>query len=116
MARINNNVSSGVNLTTDFFLKNFYRSNRNVIKSSARNDYSKTELSYEDTRALKRAVSKLSSFDYSENENGDNIVSTIQAFVKNDMTEEYRDCMDGVFGAGACSALKIRKYGGIQIV
>ena len=82
MARINNNASSGVNLTADFFLKNFYRYNRNAIKSSARSDYSRTELSYEDTRALKRALSKLSSFEYTKEENGDNIVSTIQAFVK----------------------------------
>ena len=82
MARVNNNPSSGIYLTSDFFLKSFYRSNRNVIKSSARDDYSKTELSYEDTRALKRAVAKLSSFDYTEDENGDNIVNTIQAFVK----------------------------------
>lgn len=82
MARTFNSVSSGVSLTSDFFLKNFYRANRNVIKSSIRSDYSKTELSYEDTRALKRAVAKLSSFDYTEDENGDNIVSTIQAFVK----------------------------------
>ena len=82
MARTFNSVSSGVNLTSDFFLKNFYRYNRNAIKSSARSDYNQTELSYEDTRALKRALSKLSSFDYTEDENGDNIVSTIQAFVK----------------------------------
>ena len=82
MARTFNGVSSGVSLTSDFYLKNFYRYNRNAIKSSARNDYSKTELSYEDTRALKRALAKLSSFDYTEDENGDNIVSTIQAFVK----------------------------------
>lgn len=75
-------ISSGTNLTSNFFLQNFYKYNRNVIKSSARSDYSTTELSYEDTRALKRAISKLSSFDYTEDENGDNIVSTIQAFVK----------------------------------
>lgn len=82
MARTFSSVSSGINLTSDFYLKNFYRYNRNAMKSSARNDYSKTELSYEDTRALKRALAKLSSFDYTEDENGDNIVSTIQAFVK----------------------------------
>lgn len=75
-------VSTGVNLTSDFFLKNFYKYNRNAIKASTRNDYSKTELSYEDSRALKRAIAKLGSFDYSEDENGDNIVSTIKAFVK----------------------------------
>lgn len=82
MARVNNNTSSGVYLTSDFFLKNFYHYNRNAMKSSTRSDYTKTELSYEDTRALKRAISKLGSFDYTEDENGDNIVSTIQAFVK----------------------------------
>lgn len=82
MARTFSGTSSAVNLTSDFFLKNFYRYNRNAMKSSARNDYSQKELSYEDTRALKRALSKLSSFDYTEDENGDNLVSTIQAFVK----------------------------------
>lgn len=47
---------------------------------------------------------------------GGGFAGTIQAFVKNEMAEEYQKCMDGVFGVGACSALKIRKYGGIQIV
>lgn len=75
-------VSSGINLTSNFFLQNFYRYNRNAIKTSTRNDYSTTELSYEDSRALKRAAAKLSSFDYTEEENGDNIVSTVEAFVE----------------------------------
>ena len=93
-------ISSGVNLTSNFFLQNFYKFNRNATKTSARNDYGRTELSYEDTRALKRAVAKLSSFDYTEDENGENIVSTIQAFVKtynfalesssSDSSETYR--------------------------
>lgn len=75
-------ISSGVNLTSNFFLQNFYKHNRNAIKISTRSDYSKTELSYEDSRALKRAVAKLASFDYTEDENEDNIRNTIQAFVK----------------------------------
>lgn len=82
MASTNAKPSTGISLTSDFYLKNFYKYNRNLIKTSARSDYSKTELSFEDTRALKRAVAKLSSFDYTEDENGDNIVSTIKAFVK----------------------------------
>lgn len=75
-------VSSGTNLTSTFFLQNFYKYNRNAIKTSTRKDYTTSELSYEDTRALKRAAAKLSSFDYTEDENGDNIVSTIKAFVE----------------------------------
>ena len=75
-------TSTGTNLTSNFFLQNFYKYNRNAMKSSTRNDFSRSELSYEDSRALKRALAKLSSFDYTEDENGDNIVSTIHAFVK----------------------------------
>ena len=74
-------VSSATNLTSSFFLQNFYRYNRSAMKVSTRKDYSSTELSYEDSRALKRAAAKLSSFSYTDDENGDNIVSTIQAFV-----------------------------------
>ena len=76
------NISSGVNLTSNFFLQNFYKYNRNAIKISTRSEYSKTELSYEDSRALKRAAAKLASFDYTEDENAGNILSTVQAFIK----------------------------------
>lgn len=80
--RTYNTESSGTSLNSAFYLQNFYRTNRNLTKASVRPDYNQTELSYEDSRALKRAASKLSSFDYSEDENGDNIVSTIQAFAE----------------------------------
>ena len=80
MARTFSTESSATNLTSNFYLQNFYRMNRNATKVSARKDYNQVELSYEDSRALKKAAAKLSSFDYSEEENGDNILSTIQAF------------------------------------
>lgn len=47
---------------------------------------------------------------------GGGFAGTIQAFVKKDMVEEYRKCMDGVFGVGACNILCIRKNGGIKVV
>lgn len=94
-ARNLNAESSGTSLNSKFYLQNFYRENRNLSKVSARPDYNRTELSYEDSRALKRAASKLSSFDYTEDENGDNIVSTIQAFVETyNNTMESSDCKD----------------------
>lgn len=80
--RTYNTESSGTSLNSKFYLQNFYRGNRNLTKASVRPDYNRTELSYEDSRALKRAAAKLSSFDYTEDENGDNIVSTVQAFVE----------------------------------
>lgn len=73
-------VSSGVTLTADFYLNNFYQANRSARKASGRKELSSGELSYEDARALKRAVSKLGSFDFSEEENIQNIYSTIKAF------------------------------------
>ncbi len=47
---------------------------------------------------------------------GGGFAGTIQAFVKNDNVEEYKMNMNLVFGEGACSDLRIRKYGGIQVV
>ena len=40
----------------------------------------------------------------------------VEAFVKNDIVTEYQKIMDKVFGQGACSVLKIRKYGGMKVL
>ena len=47
---------------------------------------------------------------------GGGFAGTIQAFVPNHMVAEYKNGMDGIFGAGACDVLKVRKYGGMQIL
>ena len=47
---------------------------------------------------------------------GGGFAGTIQAFVKNDIVIEYQKIMDKVFGQGACSVLKIRKYGGMNVL
>ena len=47
---------------------------------------------------------------------GGGFAGTIQAFVKNDKVNEYKAALDDVFGEGACAVLKIRKYGGIQVM
>lgn len=47
---------------------------------------------------------------------GGGFAGTIQAFVKNKMVEEYKNTMNLVFGDGVCRDLKIRKYGGIQVI
>jgi ABC-type transporter Mla subunit MlaD len=73
-------ISSGVTLTSDFYLSNFYQANRSARKTSGRKELTTSELSYEDARALKRAVSRLGSIDFTDDENIDNIYSTITAF------------------------------------
>ena len=47
---------------------------------------------------------------------GGGFAGTIQAFVDNDYVDEYKTNMDSIFGKGSCSDLRIRKYGGIQVV
>ncbi len=47
---------------------------------------------------------------------GGGFAGTIQAFVKKEYVPEYKKGMDAVFGDGACSDLRIRKYGGIKVI
>lgn len=47
---------------------------------------------------------------------GGGFAGTIQAFVENDYIEPYRLAMDHAFVAGSCKVLKIRKYGGMQVL
>ena len=80
-------VSSGVSLSTNYFLNNFYENNRSVSKSSGRSDYTKLELSYEDSRALTRAAKRLLKNDYGsdtdekDTANSDTTSSALTAFV-----------------------------------
>ncbi len=47
---------------------------------------------------------------------GGGFAGTIQAFVKNEAVADYKKVMDHTFGEGACSVLKIRKYGGMKVL
>ena len=47
---------------------------------------------------------------------GGGFAGTIQAFVPTKMVNEYKEGMERVYGEGACHQMKIRPYGGIEIV
>lgn len=47
---------------------------------------------------------------------GGGFAGTIQAFVKHEYAEAYKNGMDKIFGENACKDLRIRKYGGIQVL
>lgn len=47
---------------------------------------------------------------------GGGFAGTIQAFVKNDFVETYKEALDHVFGEGSCHVLKVRKYGGMKVM
>ncbi len=46
---------------------------------------------------------------------GGGFAGTIQAFVPNDMIEEYTSAMKSIFGDDSCYVLSIRPFGGVQI-
>lgn len=47
---------------------------------------------------------------------GGGFAGTIQAFVPNDMLDEYKNTIEGVFGKGSCYVLIIRPVGGTQVL
>lgn len=47
---------------------------------------------------------------------GGGFAGTIQAFVPEDLVEEYRSTLDAVFGEGACHILFVRPVGGTKLV
>ena len=78
-------ISSGLTLSTDYFMRNFYTNNRDAI--SKRSNFSNIELSYEDSRALSRAAKRLIRSDYGSSEEedldiDDTTKASIEAFVK----------------------------------
>ena len=46
---------------------------------------------------------------------GGGFAGTIQAFVPNEMLEEYKKTMNAIFGDDACYVLSIRPFGGVKI-
>ena len=47
---------------------------------------------------------------------GGGFAGTIQAFVKKERVNEYKKALDNIFGENACAVLRIRKYGGVQVI
>ena len=88
-------VSSGVRLSTNYFMNNFYASNRSVIKTSGRSDYTKLELSYEDSRALTRAAKRLLKNDYgSDTDEKDKAISDTTRSALTAFIDTYNNTVD----------------------
>ena len=88
-------VSSGVSLSTNYFLNNFYENNRSVSKSSGRSDYTKLELSYEDSRALTRVAKRLLKNDYgSDTDEKDTAISDTTRSALTAFVDTYNNTVD----------------------
>ena len=113
--RVQKEVAALSNEDIEVFLKN--------VKASGNSSYKYLQNVYSNADVQQQNVSI--ALVISEDFLGDNGVcrvhgggfaGTIQAFVKNEAVAEYQKKMDKVFGQGACSVLKIRKYGGMKVL
>lgn len=73
-------AGTGISLTISFYKRNFYSDNRNAATSAKRTSYSSTELANADASAIRRAVKKLRSFTFDE-DNKTNIRNSVSAYV-----------------------------------
>lgn len=76
-------------------MNNFYENNRSVSKSSGRSDYTKLELSYEDSRALTRAAKRLLKNDYgSDTDEKDTAISDTTRSALTAFVDTYNNTVD----------------------
>lgn len=74
---------TAISLSESFYLRSFYKSNRDAATSSKRSDISNSELSQADAEALRTGIRKLRDFDLSDDtDDGANIYSSVSAFLE----------------------------------
>lgn len=74
---------TAVNLSEAFYLRSFYKSNRDASASGKRGELSNSKLSQADAEALRVGVRKLRDFNFEDDtEDGANIYSSVSAFLK----------------------------------
>lgn len=77
----NTYAGTGITLSSNYYLRNFYVSNRNARTSSKRKDMDNSELTLADGMALRRAVKKLNSLEFTDEKDAD-IRSSVKAFIE----------------------------------
>ena len=113
--RVQKEVAALSNEDIEVFLKNVKASGNSSYKY-LQNVYSNADVQHQNV-SIALAISE----DFLGDNgvcrvHGGGFAGTIQAFVKNEAVAEYQKEMDKVFGQGACSVLKIRKYGGMKVL
>lgn len=73
-------IGSGTTLSSNFYIRNFYTSNRDARTASKRKDMTNSELTLADGMALRRAIKQLGSLNF-DDENDSNIRSSVKAFI-----------------------------------
>ena len=114
--RVKKGVEALKNNDTNEFLKLVRESGKSSFEYLqnvyAVNDYLNQNLSL----ALAISDSILDKNEEAFRVHGGGFAGTIQAFVKNENVQAYKEKLDAVFGDNSCHVLKVRKYGGIRIL
>lgn len=96
-------ANTAVSLSESYYLRSFYKSNRDAATASKRREISNSTLSQADAEALRTAVRKLRNFDMEDDTNeGANIYSSVSAFL-----ETYNNALDS---AGNSSDYSLKRY------
>ena len=112
-------VTEGVNALKENDLQKFLKVIRASGNSSFKylqNVYTSSDVKTQNVSIALAVSDAVLEDDECSRVHGGGFAGTIQAFVKNENTDKYRQAMDKIFGEGSCRILKIRKYGGIKVI
>lgn len=94
-----------------------------VIQASGKSSYQYLQNIYSNHNVNQQAVSIALALSEMILENhgvcrvhGGGFAGTIQAFVKDEFVDHYKEEIEKYFGKGSCHVLKVRKYGGIKVI
>ena len=112
-------VTEGVNALKENDLQKFLKVIRASGNSSFKylqNVYTSSDVKTQNVSIALAVSDAVLEDDECSRVHGGGFAGTIQAFVKDENTDKYRQAMDKIFGEGSCRILKIRKYGGIKVI
>lgn len=94
---------TAISLSESFYLRSFYKSNRDASTTSKRKELSNSKLSQADAQALRNGLRKLRDFDLEDDtDDGSNIYSSVSAFL-----ETYNNAISS---CGNSSDYKMQRY------
>lgn len=98
-------VNTATSLSESYYLRRFYKSNRDAATGSKRGEISKGNLSQADAQALRSAVRALRNFDLEDDtDDGSNIYASVSAFLKT-----YNNALDSSNTSGNYSLQRYAK-------
>ena len=115
----NARVSKGVSALKNNDLQSFLTTVRSSGNSSFKylqNVYTSSDVENQNVSVALAVSDAVLTDEECSRVHGGGFAGTIQAFVKNENTDHYKETMDKIFGEGSCRILKIRKYGGIKVL